>query len=260
MQNRRLPLFRRRGDREATARINEVRAGVFFIEGPAANWVILRDGTEFTLIDSGYPADSPRVLESIRTLGLQPHRAAAMLITHGHSDHIGSAARFMEEYGTPVLAAQLELPHLAGEEQHRVTVPEVLKEAGHPGTLRWLGHAIRAGGLKKNNVSRAEPWDAASLAELPGAPVAVPTPGHTPGHSSYVLSGGAVATGDAVVTGHPTSTTGGPQLLRPMFHHRPELVPVTLNALTGVKGTAMLPGHGPAMEGELAVLLAPLAK
>lgn len=252
-------LGRRRSGLRESPSISEVREDVFFVEGPASNWTIVREGNEFILIDSGYPADGFRVMESIRTLGLQPRRAAAMLITHAHSDHVGSASHFSRFFGTPILAAPAELPHLAGEEQHRVTVPQVLASAGRGGTLPWLVHAVRAGGLKKNNV-QGRAWDPELLAALPGGPVAVPTPGHTPGHTSYLLPrAGAVATGDAVVTGHPTSGRAGVQLLHPMFHHQPELVSTSLSALAEVNATVILPGHGPAMEGPLSALLAPLA-
>ncbi|BAS13189.1 hypothetical protein AHiyo8_14920 [Arthrobacter sp. Hiyo8] len=35
--------------------VTEVAEDVFFIEGPAVNWTILKRGNEFTLIDTGYP-------------------------------------------------------------------------------------------------------------------------------------------------------------------------------------------------------------
>ena len=42
--------------------VSEQAPGVFFVEGPASNWVVVRDATGFILIDSGYPADLPLVL------------------------------------------------------------------------------------------------------------------------------------------------------------------------------------------------------
>ena len=53
---------------------------------------------------------------------------------------------------------------------------------------------------------------------LPGRPLAVPTPGHTGGHCSYVVDG-VLVSGDALVTGHPLLRQSGPQLLPAMFNH-----------------------------------------
>lgn len=79
--------------------VSEQAPDVYFVEGPASNWIVARDQTGFILIDSGYPADRPLVLESIRHLGLNPAGARAVLITHGHVDHTGqrrSSPRHME--------------------------------------------------------------------------------------------------------------------------------------------------------------------
>ena len=112
--------------------ISQPSPGVFFVEGPASNWIVVRDETGFMLIDSGYPADRPLVLESIRHLGLRPADARAVLITHGHVDHTGSAAYFSEAYGTPVLCAPEELDHVQGRVKHQVTFAQVIVRAWRP--------------------------------------------------------------------------------------------------------------------------------
>ena len=99
---------------QTPARTSEPSPGVFFVQGPASNWIVVRDETGFLLIDSGYPSDRPLVLESIRHLGLRPADAKAMLITHGHVDHTGSAAYFSETYGTPILCARKSWPTSKG--------------------------------------------------------------------------------------------------------------------------------------------------
>lgn len=63
--------------------VSEQAPGVFFVEGPASNWIVVRDETGFMLIDSGYPADRPLVLESIRHVGLRPADARAVTVRVG---------------------------------------------------------------------------------------------------------------------------------------------------------------------------------
>ncbi|MCG2622161.1 MBL fold metallo-hydrolase [Arthrobacter sp. I2-34] len=245
---------------ESTA-VTEPAEGVFFVEGPASNWIIAREGQDFTLIDGGYPADLPRVLDSIRHTGLRPERAAAMLITHGHVDHTGSAAWFSAEYGTPVLCSPGEYRQLLGEEKYQVSPGQVILRAWRPRVFNWLVHVLQAGGLQENDIPDAGIWDIARLAGLPGAPVAVPTPGHSPGHAAYRLPGaGAVATGDALVTGHAISPAAGPQMLHPMFHHDIEAAYRALEALAAVPERLVLPGHGPSMTLDLAAASAALRR
>jgi glyoxylase-like metal-dependent hydrolase (beta-lactamase superfamily II) len=253
--------FRRHAPWTVSAAVTEPADGVFFVEGPASNWIIVRDGADFTLIDGGYPADLPRVLDSVRHAGLRPERAAAMLITHGHVDHTGSAAWFSAEYGTPVLSSPGEHRQLLGEEKFQVSPGQVILRAWRPRVFAWLVYVLRAGGLQENDVPAAGIWDPARLARLPGAPVAVPTPGHTPGHAAYRLPGaGAVATGDALVTGHAISASAGPQMLHPMFHHDVEGAYRALAALAAVPERLVLPGHGPAMALDLAAAAAALQR
>ncbi|WP_461165116.1 MBL fold metallo-hydrolase [Arthrobacter sp. R4-81] len=230
-------------------RITEPAEGVFFVEGPASNWIIVREGSDFILIDGGYPRDLEHVLASLRYVGLESAEAKAMLITHGHVDHTGSAAHFSREYGTPILCSPEEEAHVRGQEKHQVTLGQVLRRVWRPRVFRWMLHVIRAGALSAEPATRARAWAADELLALPGSPRAVLVPSHTPGHTVFWLpSAQAVATGDALVTGHPVSKeTGVVQMLHPMFHSRPGDVREALRRLSDVDASLILPGHGPAL-------------
>ncbi|MFF1253456.1 MBL fold metallo-hydrolase [Pseudarthrobacter sp. NPDC058329] len=244
-----------------SSRISEQAPGVFLVEGPASNWVVVRDGTGFILIDSGYPADRPLVLESIRHLGLQPADARAVLITHGHVDHTGSAAHFSGTYGTPVLCSPEELAHVQGKEKHQVTFSQVIVRAWRPRVFRWMLHAIDAGGLTARPATQARAWDTDTLRRLPGSPEAIPVPGHTPGNAAILLSGAeAIAAGDSFVSGHPLTRKTGPQMLHPMYHSDPAAALESTHRLDGVPGAVVLPGHGPALRMPLAEALAALRR
>ncbi|CEA09729.1 putative metallo-hydrolase YflN [Arthrobacter saudimassiliensis] len=228
--------------------LSEPARDVLFVEGPASNWVILRRGREFTLVDGGYPGDRTLVLASIREAGLDPGAAAAVLVTHAHVDHTGAAAFFAAAYGTPVLASRGELALLRGQEKAQVPALQVLAHSWRPRVLAWSVQVLGAGGLAKVGIPDASAWTDEQLAELPGSPVAVPTPGHTPGHTAFYLPAAhAVVTGDALVTGHRTSTRTGPQLLHGMFHHDGAGTAGALLTLARLDASLLLPGHGPAL-------------
>jgi glyoxylase-like metal-dependent hydrolase (beta-lactamase superfamily II) len=244
---------------DPASRTSEPSPGVFFVEGPASNWIVVRGDAGFIIIDGGYPADRPLVLASIRRLGLRPADATAMLITHGHVDHTGSAAYFSETYGTPILCAPEELAHVQGKEKHQVTFGQVIIRAWRPRVFRWMAHVIRAGALKAKPAKQAQAWSAATLSNLPGKPEAVPLPGHTPGNAAILLpEAGAIAVGDAFVSGHPLSQFDGPQMLHPMFHSDPAQALAATRALNGKAASVVLPGHGPVLRMPLRDALAAL--
>lgn len=228
--------------------LSEPARDVFFVQGPASNWVILRRGREFTLVDGGYPGDRDLVLSSIREAGLEPDAAAAVLVTHAHIDHTGAAALFAATFGTPVLSSPAELALLHGAGKAQVSPGQVLVRAWRPRVLAWSAQVLGAGGLVHVAVPEARAWADEGLAELPGSPVAVPTAGHTPGHTSFLLPGArAVITGDALVTGHRISGRTGPQLLHSMFHSDGAGMDRALLTLARLDASLLLPGHGPAL-------------
>lgn len=244
-------------DWDATSHTTEPADGFFLVEGPASNWIIIRDDTGYLIIDGGYPADAPLLLQSLQHLGLDPAAAAAMLITHGHVDHTGSAAYFAKTFNTPILCSASELAHVQGLEKHQVTFGQVLPRLWRPRVLRWMLHAIAAGALKAEPARDARPWTEDVLRSLPGSPVPVLSSAHTPGHASYLFPAASVlVTGDLLVTGHPLSSTLGPQVLDPVFHLHPGRAVAAMDILIGLGASLILPGHGPALRSEPAAAVA----
>ncbi|MGR0158389.1 MBL fold metallo-hydrolase [Paenarthrobacter nitroguajacolicus] len=240
-------------------RISEPAPGVYFVEGPASNWLIVRDHSGFMLIDGGYPADRGLVLQSIRGLGLNPAEAKAMLITHGHVDHTGSAAYFSRTFGTPILCSPEELAHVQGKEKHQVTFGQVLVRAWRPRVFRWMLHVIQAKALQAEPATQAQAWTAEALRSLPGRPKAILLPGHTPGNVALLLpETGAIAVGDSFVSGHPISPKSGPQMLHRMYHSDPAEALASARQLESVQAHVILPGHGSALHMTLAEALSAL--
>ncbi|NVN00675.1 MBL fold metallo-hydrolase [Arthrobacter sp. SDTb3-6] len=228
----------------STAQPQECADGVFLVAGPASNWIILREGREFTVIDSGYPGDRADFIKSIRQLGLEPRNMAALLITHGHVDHTGSARMLSDGFGVPVLSAAAEQGQMTGRDKNQVSPRQILVRAWRPRVFRWTRHIVAAGGANPTRVPGSGAFTDELLAGLPGSPRALATAGHTPGHTAFLLPSGCLATGDALVTGHPLSTVDGPQRLHPMFDHDRGRAGRSLDRLLEGGATTILPGHG----------------
>lgn len=119
---------------------------VFLVTGSNTNWVIVKSGSDATLIDTGYPGDHTRVLASLAAVGVEPQDVTAILVTHAHNDHIGGAQRIRSAYGTPVLMHEQEVPPARREFLDQVSVGQVLANAWRRGVVPWAVHAIRSGG------------------------------------------------------------------------------------------------------------------
>ncbi len=86
----------------AAAALFQVTDIVHFARGSAVNWVLVTGDTGVMLIDAGYPGDREDVLASLSQLGYRAGDVNAILLTHAHIDHLGSAIWFANEHRTPV--------------------------------------------------------------------------------------------------------------------------------------------------------------
>ncbi|MFJ5310198.1 MBL fold metallo-hydrolase [Streptomyces sp. NPDC088350] len=233
------------------ADVRQVADGAYLVHGSNTNWVILTDGDAATLVDTGYPGDRQLVLDSLEQVGSSPEKVTAVLITHAHNDHLGSAEYLRDTYKTPVLLHEAEVPHARREFLQQVSVATVLKNGWRPGVLPWVVHALRSGGIEQHPVAAPEAFPGADgPLDLPGRPVPVHTPGHTSGHCVFHLpDSGIVISGDALVSGHPTSRIKGPQLLPDMFHHERDRAVTSLDVIEALDADTLLPGHGPLHNG-----------
>ena len=218
---------------------------VFVGTGTAVNWLLVRDGDAFTLVDTGWPGDRRDLERGVRSLGLHPAAAVAVLLTHSHIDHSGSARYLHQTYGVPVLTHADEVPLVRGERTEQAGVLDVARRAWRPSVLRWSTAVARVGALSHPCVPQARPWKGTDALDVPGRPVPVPCAGHTSGHSAYHFPGaGVLATGDALVTGHPLSSLRGPQLLPDLFATDPDRAVASLEAVADVEADLLVPGHG----------------
>jgi glyoxylase-like metal-dependent hydrolase (beta-lactamase superfamily II) len=231
--------------------MNQAADGVWLVTGADVNWVLVADGDEVALVDTGEPRDLPRVLASLERIGRTLRDVSAVVITHAHPDHIGAAERLRADHGIPVRLLDTEAPHACGQVIEEAPKLQVLRAAWRPQVLLWGLRILRAGATRAERLTEVKPFDAGSgPLDVPGHLVPVPTPGHTSGHCAFHLPGrGVLITGDALITAHPVARTTGPQLCPPMFNHDEAANLASLQALAGLPADVVLPGHGPAYRG-----------
>ncbi len=183
------------------------------------------------------------MLASLRQLGFGVDDLRAILLTHAHIDHFGSAIWFAKTHGTPVYCHADEVGHAKREYLEQASPVDVATHIWQPRWLKWSVAISRKGAFTRDGIPTAQALTEDVAAGLPGTPMAIPSPGHTGGHCSFVVDG-VLVSGDALVTGHPVAPRSGPQLLPDLFNHDQDGCVRSLAALAMLDTEVLCPGMG----------------
>jgi glyoxylase-like metal-dependent hydrolase (beta-lactamase superfamily II) len=84
--------------------------GVHVVQMGNANAFLIESADGLTLIDAGFPGKEAVLFGAIRGLGRSPDQLQHLIFTHGHPDHIGSAAPIVRETGARTYMHPLDIP------------------------------------------------------------------------------------------------------------------------------------------------------
>jgi glyoxylase-like metal-dependent hydrolase (beta-lactamase superfamily II) len=164
---------------------------VYFLGHPGGGWV---------LVDAGLPLRANQIIEAAEARfggGIPPE---AIVLTHGHFDHAGSALSLAEYWDVPVYAHRLEMPYLTGKSDYPPPDPTI------GGAMAFLSRFVPSGARNLHGRIRELKPN-----EVPGAPgwEWLATPGHSPGHISlFRPSDRVLLAGDAFATMNMDSWSG----------------------------------------------------
>ena len=214
------------------------------------NFYLVEVGSALVLVDAGLPAHWDGLLGAVRNLGRRLTDIAAVLVTHGHPDHIGLAEQVRAVSGAQVWVHESDAPILAEPRRlNKVWRPErsLLGYAvRRPIGLRAPLHLARNGALKVPAVRELRTFrEGRQLEEAPGRPLALHTPGHTHGSTTFLFPEASVAfTGDALVTADTVTGRSGPCVICRAFTQDSRTALESLGRMAEHDIDTVLPGHG----------------
>ena len=230
---------------------DEIRPDVYYHTIQIVNIALIgRPGSSFVLIDAGMPHSADTIISLTEDRYGPDARPGAIILTHGHFDHVGALIELVEHWDVTVYAHELELPYLTGKKSY--PEPDMTVEGGMVAKMSPIFpiEPINLG----DRVDRL-PSDG-TVPHLPGFRW-IHTPGHSSGHVSFFRdSDGVLIAGDAFVTvkqeylyrvfTQEKEISGPPRYLTPDWHAAWESV----KKLEALKPAAAVTGHGIPIQGE----------
>jgi glyoxylase-like metal-dependent hydrolase (beta-lactamase superfamily II) len=203
------------------------------------NAFLLQTNKGAVLVDTGMMGTEERVAQQLKKRGLGWDDLKLIIVTHGHVDHAGNAAKLRALSGAPVVIHQAEAKYCAGEAKMKLC------------PTGWIGRYLYRRGLPMEPYTYFTPdiimhdHDELDLRPYGLDGRVIFTPGHTPGSISVLLDDGQAFVSDLLASGY---ALGGllpvdrPQ--RPPFEEEPLQVAKALEQLLALGIQHFHVGHG----------------
>ena len=192
--------------------MKEIARDVAVVPMAMVNAYLVGNAQSWVLVDAGTAGNAKKIHEAAEArFGLKA-KPEAILLTHGHFDHAGSAEDLGKLWNVKVYAHRLEWPFLTARSPYPPMDPTA------PGFFAAISRFCPSGttNVEDRIADLNESLPALGLSDWE----VIDTPGHTPGHVSFFRrSDGVLLAGDAFATVNMDNMldllTRKPQIYRP---------------------------------------------
>jgi glyoxylase-like metal-dependent hydrolase (beta-lactamase superfamily II) len=198
----------------------------------------------WVLVDAGLFGWTESIVEAAAQRFGASSRPSAIVLTHGHFDHVGALPALAERWDVPVYVHELEMPYVTGRSSYPPPDPTV--GGGAMSSLSWL---YPRGPIDLGDRAMPLPADG-SVPGMDGYRW-IHTPGHSPGHVSFFRDEDrTLIAGDAFVTVRQESllavTSQTPEMHGPPAYFTCDwkLAAHSVRALAALEPRVAATGHG----------------
>jgi len=190
---------------------------------------LIDGGSELALVDVGAGMGAEGIIENVKRDGFDPARIRHLILTHGHGDHAGGAARMRSLLGEPATYVSGAIADSLRIGDEKAMSIDVAKQAGiYPLDYRLnpftVDHELEEGATIEIGALQLSVLD---------------TPGHSDGHVSLLMEEDGRRTlfaGDVIFF-------GGKVLLQNIHDCRLDALIGSLRKLRQLEVSALFPGH-----------------
>ena len=214
------------------------------VEDAYTNWYLVEEDGALTVVDTGVPTSWRSLTSALRQLGRSLDDIRAVVLTHGHFDHLGFAERARAELGVPVWIHEDDVPLTKEPRRYGHQRARTFYLATQMRALPIVASLLRNRAWWPDPIAEVRRYED-GVVSVPGSPRVVFTPGHTDGHCALHLpERDCVITGDALVTLDPYTARRGPRIVARAATADSARALASLDALAETGARTVLGGHG----------------